>query len=928
MILGGILVLKGKKMFSIVMPVYNTGKFLHSSINSLLNQTLNFENNVEIILVNDGSTDNTEKICKKYVKDYPHNISYIAKQNGGVGSARNVGIKHAKGEWIGFLDPDDTYSLNVLFEVQKNIREHKDTNLFCIPMAFFERVNKAHRLNFKFKATRVIDITEEPSAVQLSSASTFVKKSLIKDVEFPSYMPVGEDMVFLNRIFKKINHYGVISNVMYHYRKRYDKSSIMDSIEENEVRYIPYVQHAMLNEIPHLLQQGKLSKYHQNVFLYEIAGKVKTKEKPEPLQKANKFKEYLDLVWNVLQYIDEEIILQSIFLDKPRKFVLIDFKRHGSLRKLADIFDKSVREKNNNLYINDNQGNILRALSGVLFNVTNFQQKKNNIQIMGYFETFFNMDRFAIYFENNKKMKINVSKTMDTQDNCYFLGQVVKNIYKIKAELPADFLDKKCYLILKDKKTSVAKKVHFNFRGRKARILKGIPGSSLTLGQKTIYYNSTKKSLLITSDQKQKEYLGLVRDIYLEKYKTKKQPWDLLSIRKLLPYLQEQYRGKVVNIFMDRVLKADDNAEALIKYFNTKNTPDVLNYFVLSQESQDFHRLKKAGINVVAYGSFEHLKLMLIAKNLIVSQMAWAVVEPFYEQYKDKLKDLFTFNLIFLQHGVIMCDVSNILKKSKIGVDLFVNSAFPENKEISQEKYEYDNDELILTGLPRHDNLTKKKGKYIAIMPTWSREVVSKERKNDLRLAIPGFKKTDYFKKWNNLLNDKTLLTQAEKMGYKIIFVPHPELRGSVDQFDLKKVELASFDTRYVDIINNSSCVITDRSSVFMDFAYAEKKVFYYGPYDNNNYDDGYFDFETDGFGPVINNEKDVIKQVIESMKNRFELDAKYKQRRDNFFAFNDSNNCERVYEQISEISGGFRESNQKKGKLKNRISTLIRGIK
>lgn len=914
---------EGKKFFTIIMPIYNTGKFLNSAIESLLNQKLNFKDNVELLLIDDGSIDYTELICKKFVKKYPANIKYIHKENGGEASTKNLGIKFSSGQWIGFLDPDDTYSIEALSEVKKSIMQNKGVDMFSIPMFTFEREKKAHRLNYKFNGNRIIDIKEEPESIQLSSASSFFKKDILKEVKFPEELRVGEDMVFINRIFSKIKQYGVLSNVIYHYRKRYDKSSIMDNINQSYERYIPYVKKAMLNEIPSLLENGKLPEYHQNVFLYDLSGKIKSKEIPEPLTDNNNYNTYLELIWRVLQYIDNDIIKNSKFLDSHRKYVLIDFKEHKKLRKVTDIFSKLTEETANNILVRDKKNNILKKLSNVTFNITNFNEVNQSIQIMGFFESFFNFENFQIYFENNKKEKIIPKLNVGVKDNCFFIGHIIKNIFKIRASLPAQFLDKKVYLIVKSKKTGVAKKIHLSFVGRKARILKGIPGSSIVLGNKTVYYNSRLKSLLITEDEEVKNYLKLLENVSLDKFRFTRYPWDLRDIRNLVPYFKKEYRGKVINVFMDRVLKADDNAEALIKYFNSRKDKDVLNYFVLSANSPDFKRLKKEGINIIPYGSFEHLKILLVADNLIVSQMAWAVVEPFYDQYKDKIKDLFNFNLVFLQHGVIMCDVSNILKKSKIGVDLFITSAYPEKEEVSKDSYEYSKKEIILTGLPRHDNLTKKKGKYIAIMPTWSREVVSNERRNDLRLAIPGFRNTYYYKKWNSLLNNEKFLFEAERLGYDVIFVPHPELRGSVDMFELSKVKLANFDMRYRDIINNSSCVITDRSSVFMDFGYAEKEVFYYGPYDNNNYEDGYFNFEDDGFGPVSYDEETLVSQVTAAMKNNFSLGENYTERRNRFFAYNDSNNSKRVYDRINELTRNSLNVVKKESKIRGFLKRI-----
>lgn len=183
------------------------------------------------------------------------------------------------------MDPDDTYSLNTLSELQNGILRWPNIKLFSIPMFTFEREKKSHRLNYKFGEDKIVDIDMEPEAIQLSSASTFVNKSIFNNYLFPEQLPVGEDMVFNNRIFSTYHHYGLLAKPRYHYRKRYDKSSIMDNIEESKERYVPYIKNAILKEIPNLLSNDKLSNYHQNVFLYEISGKIKQKVRPQPIQK-------------------------------------------------------------------------------------------------------------------------------------------------------------------------------------------------------------------------------------------------------------------------------------------------------------------------------------------------------------------------------------------------------------------------------------------------------------------------------------------------------------------------------------------------------------------------------------------------------------------------------------------------------------------
>ena len=89
-----------KYKVSVIIPVYNVENYLDETINSVLNQDIGFEDNVVLILVNDGSKDNSEEICLKYQKKYPNNVKYIYKDNSGVSDTRNLGYQNAHADYI------------------------------------------------------------------------------------------------------------------------------------------------------------------------------------------------------------------------------------------------------------------------------------------------------------------------------------------------------------------------------------------------------------------------------------------------------------------------------------------------------------------------------------------------------------------------------------------------------------------------------------------------------------------------------------------------------------------------------------------------------------------------------------------------------------------------------------------------------------
>ena len=119
---------------SVIVPVYNTELYLENCLNSLVNQSLK---DIEIILINDGSTDNSEKISNKYLKKHK-NIKYIYKKNTGQGDSRNLGIKLSKGEFICFVDSDDYIDTNMLEKLYNEVGKSNAEIVYCRSFFVYE----------------------------------------------------------------------------------------------------------------------------------------------------------------------------------------------------------------------------------------------------------------------------------------------------------------------------------------------------------------------------------------------------------------------------------------------------------------------------------------------------------------------------------------------------------------------------------------------------------------------------------------------------------------------------------------------------------------------------------------------------------------------------------------------------------------------
>ena len=132
---------------AVVMAIYNTQDFLKEAIDSVINQTLGFEENIQLILVDDGSEDDSLRICKEYQEKYPNNIVVISQENSGQATARNNGLKYVRAKYVNFLDSDDYFSEETFENVYKFFVYHnEETDIVSVPIQFFGRINWGHQL--------------------------------------------------------------------------------------------------------------------------------------------------------------------------------------------------------------------------------------------------------------------------------------------------------------------------------------------------------------------------------------------------------------------------------------------------------------------------------------------------------------------------------------------------------------------------------------------------------------------------------------------------------------------------------------------------------------------------------------------------------------------------------------------------------------
>ena len=198
---------------SVIVPVYNVEKYLDKCLKGLVNQTLK---DIEIIVVNDGSPDNSQDIIDKYVKKYK-NVKSYKKKNGGLSDARNYGLKKANGEYIAFVDSDDYVSNDMYKEMyNKAIAGNFDIVVCDLNYVYDEKIVKC--------SSNVNEDTNDIKKIMLNiypvAWNKIYKKDLFtKGVEFKKGIWF-EDVEFLYRLLPHVNNIGVVKGEFYQYVQR------------------------------------------------------------------------------------------------------------------------------------------------------------------------------------------------------------------------------------------------------------------------------------------------------------------------------------------------------------------------------------------------------------------------------------------------------------------------------------------------------------------------------------------------------------------------------------------------------------------------------------------------------------------------------------------------------------------------------------
>lgn len=895
---------------SVVTAVYNVEDYLSEMIDSIIAQNIGFEN-VQLILIDDGSQDSSGQICDQYAAQYPDNIVVIHKENGGVSSARNEGLKHVQGEYINFTDADDILEFNTLEVMYDYLKENeKWIDLVAVKLKFFGVKSGDHTLNYKFgKKSRIVDLRQEYNCIQLSMSGTLVKEECFENRYFDSSLAYAEDGQLVIDILLDKMQYGLACGASYLYRKRATGDSAVDLGRNKSCYYVPYLKRFTLYSMENALKKkGYIPQFVQYTCMYDLQWRFNQ----YPLVNIgvlseDEEEEYKMLLRKAIQYIDDKIILEQRNIGNNYKMALLSLKEENESKKEVVFFPDDAK-----VYI----GEMPSALASSYTMVFEFADiYSQEIIIEGCVRFFTEFDEIEVLLKGELDESNNVeyvAELYDRAEKCtYCMDEVITQAkgfqFHIKRDKLPDNVELRLYLRYQGNEI-LCKSI---LLGKFFPVSKELKKSYLYQDGVLLNYSAGRLNLLRIANERdirkfEKEFR---KEILSKKSRMFYRGWVARNLYQFLKFAKK----KELWLISDRLTKADDNGEAFFTFMNTigKNE-NIDTYFVLEKESEDYERLSKVG-KVVPFHSNKHKILSLLCDKVISAQADDYVFNRFFNLsylYKDILHQQ---KFVFLQHGVIKDDLSRWLAKANKNISIFVTTTRMEYQSILDCAYHYDERQVKCTGLPRYDYLydNSKDKNIITFMPTWRSYLAGKfDIQTDSRVLKEGFENSTYCQMYQQVFSNTRLREAAEKYQYKIWLMLHPGMPSECTEYFNcgNAIEVLDRNTRYRELFADSKLIVTDYSSTVFDFAYLRKPVLYYQKdvdeffSGKHTYDKGYFDYERDGFGEVEYTAETLVNRIIEYMENGCRLKDMYRDRIEKTFPYNDKDNCKRVYEEIIKL--------------------------
>ena len=348
---------------SIIIPTFNSEKFIFECISSISNQ---INEKIELIIINDCSTDNTEKICNKFARKNSYIKIINLKKNSGVSIARNIGIKKSKGRYLIFLDSDDLLINSTLVKINKLIEKSCDEDILFFPSYDpINKINDNNSLKKKINNKNFFKNISNFNSFRLTCWNyVFNKKFLTKrNIQF-SNIRIFEEQIFLTKVLIKTKKFKIFKTNLYK-RRIIEINSLSAKIGYEVV--VSCIKN--LHELTTFYKNNlNLNEYQKKFFESRFAYLMNEIFNNMLIMKENEIKNVINLIFNKYKFKNNKIYtktkLNFLFENKKNLTEILKLKKNGEINKIFKILNK-VANKSVIVYCAGSYSKIIIKLASI-----------------------------------------------------------------------------------------------------------------------------------------------------------------------------------------------------------------------------------------------------------------------------------------------------------------------------------------------------------------------------------------------------------------------------------------------------------------------------------------------------------------------------------------------------------------------------------
>ena len=864
---------------SVIVPVYNVEDYLRVCLDSLVSQTID-KNLMEVLVINDGSPDNSWEICQEYGRKYDF-IKIFSKENEGLSATRNYGIERAKGKYLFFLDSDDYFTP----ETVKKVTDFFDSVYDDVDMVAYNeqryKEDKILKPHFRFKKLTkqgIYDLNEYPFLTQ--TRVNVCVKNMGKDNIYFNTTPGFklEDQEYCNRVLMRTMKMGYCPDGIYMYNKG-NESSIMSIyfhayyLFETSMEYFENLFSAFENEVP---------RYFQAMYINDLSWRLRADILYPYHYEEEKFKHAMRRIIDLLNRVDSYVILNHPTVDIYQACYWLKMKENSAISFLQNsdgihlIVDGEEVYSQSDFVIIGHKPRI----NTDTFTMTGFIKSP----ILNFADS--NIEIYAV--ENEKEVKLDTF----TSVHSHYKAKVITNYF------PA--FRYKCNLTENNKIKFRVKffgqmyDTHYWFME-----YSGLGKFFKKINRGKYFIKNQRTSLSVTPASQTKidinDALNTLRFV--------KHP----RVTALRLQAIKHRKNRHIWLYYDFYSVEKDNG--YYQFINDlKHDDGIERYYVLTHEYDDLNRVftSEQQKHLVRAGSRQHRLLYLCAERIFTAYYGLAPINPFdsalqHHQYEDLLK----FKTIYLQHGVLHASLRLQNSSERSRADQVVVSTPFEIKNFTK-NYAYTEEELIPTGMARYDYIDRSKQPKgrILFAPSWRKYLTTEKKASNWEVNADRIQKSDYYINFLKFLSNKKLHDCLADNGIYLDVKLHPIIANISGLFDVdcKNINMVGGNVDVADY----NAFVTDFSSYVFDFAYLNRPILYFVPdYPQfksgmNHYRDLDLPFE-EAFGHMFTDSDRAAECLCKIIKDNFIPEELFYNRMKDFF-FNFNGKCaENLYQYVCE---------------------------